>query len=103
MPVLCLAGDGGLMFSPGEIMAAVDESLDITFVVWNNSGFGEIADAMRGAQVPITGCDPTPPRFDHLARAFGLPFTRIGPDPGAFAEALGLPRRGPRMIEIAVR
>ncbi len=42
-PVVCLIGDGGLQFSPGEIRTAVDEKLPITYVVWNNAGFREIA------------------------------------------------------------
>ena len=47
VPVVCLIGDGGLQFSPGELRTALDEKLPITFVVWNNSGFREIAEAMR--------------------------------------------------------
>jgi acetolactate synthase I/II/III large subunit len=44
VPVMCLIGDGGLMFSPGEVLTAVEEGLDITFIVFNNRGFGEIAE-----------------------------------------------------------
>jgi acetolactate synthase-1/2/3 large subunit len=101
-PVVCLTGDGGLMFSPGELMTAVDERLPVTVVVWNNRGFREIAEAMAGAGASVIGCDPTPPDMAALAAAFGLPFARVAADPAALAAALRRPCDGPRMIEVAV-
>lgn len=98
--VLCLTGDGGLMFQPGEMMTAVDERLDITFIVFNNAGFGEIANAMRAADTEVIGCTPTPPVFDHLARAFNLPFDRCAP--ADLAGVVASRKRGPRMIEVTL-
>jgi acetolactate synthase-1/2/3 large subunit len=92
--ILCLIGDGGLMFTPGEVMAAVEEGLNITYLVFNNAGFGEIATAMRDAGAEVLGCTPRPPDFAHLAAAFGLPFARTTP------EAITLGDSGPRMIEV---
>lgn len=97
VPVLCLIGDGGLMFSPGEVLTAVEEGLDITFVVFNNRGFGEIASAMRAAGAEVVGCTPRPPDFEAFAKSCGLSFTRCGA--GEVAPALAA-RGGPRMIEI---
>lgn len=97
--VLCLIGDGGLMFAPGEVLTAVQEGLDITFLVFNNFGFGEIANAMRDAGAEVLGCTPTPPDLDAFARACGLPFARC--TPGNLAQTLGA-QRGPRMIEITL-
>ncbi|HAG27002.1 MAG TPA: hypothetical protein DCK86_09240, partial [Rhodobacter sp.] len=57
-PVICLIGDGGLQFSPGELRTALDENLPIRFVVWNNQGFGEIASAMAEVGAEVIGCDP---------------------------------------------
>jgi acetolactate synthase-1/2/3 large subunit len=90
------------MFSPGELMTAVDERLPVTVVVWNNRGFREIAEAMAGAGASVIGCDPTPPDMAALAAAFGLPFARVAADPAALAAALRRPCDGPRMIEVAV-
>ena len=95
--VVCLTGDGGLMFHPGELMTARDEGLDVDFVVFNNHGFGEIAAAMREAGAEVIGCTPSAPDFEALARAFGLRYTR-GDDEGLPALLAG--GKGPRLIEI---
>lgn len=101
-PVVCLTGDGGLQFSLAELMTARDEGVDVTFVVWNNHGYGEIAEAMAAVGAEVLGCDPTPPDFADLARACGLPHQRITADPAALAQALMQTRatRGPAMIEV---
>jgi len=97
--VLCLIGDGGLMFAPGELLSAVQEKLDITFIVFNNRGFGEIARAMRDAGAEVLGCTPLPPDLEAFARACYLPFTRCTLDTlGAALTSDG----GPRLIEVAL-
>jgi acetolactate synthase I/II/III large subunit len=103
VPVICLIGDGGLQFSPGELRTAVDEALPITFVVWNNAGFREIAEAMRSAQTPIIGCTPSPLRLEPFATACDLPFARVAQDPAALVAALQTPASGPRLIEVQAR
>ncbi|EBA15560.1 hypothetical protein RSK20926_15121 [Roseobacter sp. SK209-2-6] len=101
-PVICIVGDGGAQFSLPELMCAVDEKLPITFVIWNNHGYQEIATSMQDADVKVVGCDPTPPDFEFVARSCGMPFQRIKSDPHMVSEALqqaqGVP--GPRMVEI---
>lgn len=94
--ILCLIGDGGLMFSPGELLTAVEENLNITFIVFNNAGYGEIANAMKAAGAQVLGCTPRPPDFADLARACGLPFTRTTPD------AIDATAPGPRLIEVTL-
>ena len=94
--ILCLIGDGGLMFAPGELMTAVEENLDITFIVFNNAGFGEIAEAMKSAGAQVLGCTPRPPAFADFARAFGLPYTCT------MQANLDATAPGPRMIEVAL-
>lgn len=95
--VVCLTGDGGLMFHPGEMMTARDEGLAVDFVVFNNHGFGEIAAAMHEAGTEIIGCTPSTPDFEALARAFGLGYART--------DDTGLPTvlaggQGSRLIEV---
>ncbi|MEW2912384.1 5-guanidino-2-oxopentanoate decarboxylase [Leisingera sp. JC11] len=87
-PVICIAGDGGAQFSLPEIMAAVDENLPITFMIWNNRGYGEIANSMQDVGVPVVGCDPTPPEFGPVAASFGIPYSRVPMEPQAVAAAL---------------
>ncbi len=98
-PVVCLIGDGGLGFDPAELRVALDEALDVTFVVWNNAAFREIAEAMEAAQTKVVGCAPSPFDMAHLAAACGLPFARVAQDPGALAAALR-GTSGPRLIEV---
>ncbi|MCB6178455.1 5-guanidino-2-oxopentanoate decarboxylase [Rhodobacter sp. Har01] len=102
-PVTCLIGDGGLGFDPAELRVAVDEGLPVTFVVWNNAAFREIAEAMTAAQTPVIGCSPSPFDMSHLAAACGLPFARVPQDPKALAAALRAPCDGPRLIEVQAR
>lgn len=101
-PVICIAGDGGAQFSLPELMSAVDENLPITFVIWNNYGYQEIATSMLAVGVTVLGCDPTPPDFEYVARSCGMPFRRTGPDPSDVAKALQQSdtHDGPRLIEI---
>jgi acetolactate synthase-1/2/3 large subunit len=103
VPVVCLIGDGGLQFSPGELRTAVDEHLPITYVVWNNAGFREIAEAMLQAKVPVLGCAPSPLDMEDFAAACGMPFVQIPQDPTELAEMLATPQDGPRFLEIQVR
>ena len=102
VPVICLIGDGGLQFSPGELRTAVDEALPITFVVWNNAAFFEIAEAMRGANTEVIGCSPSPLRLEPFAAACDLPFASVPEEPEMLAWALSQPSTGPRMIEVRV-
>lgn len=99
-PVICLIGDGGLQFSPGELRTAVDEGLPITFLVWNNAGFREIAENMQDAGIEVIGCTPTPLNMAPFAAACDLPFATIAPDADALRAALTA--RGPSLIEIRV-
>ncbi|MGB5067310.1 MAG: thiamine pyrophosphate-dependent enzyme, partial [Albidovulum sp.] len=103
--VLCLTGDGGAQFTLPELMTAVDEKLPITFLIWNNFGYQEIATSMVAKGVPVLGCDPTPPNFADIARACGIPHRHAAMTPDAVAEALRdlVPNGGPVMIEIDAR
>ncbi|MCE2739158.1 MAG: 5-guanidino-2-oxopentanoate decarboxylase [Rhodobacter sp.] len=101
-PVICLVGDGGLQFSPGELRTALDEKLPVTFVVWNNAGFQEIADAMADAGTEVIGCTPSPLNLRPFAEACDLPFALVPADPDALYQALSARPQGPNLIEIRV-
>jgi acetolactate synthase I/II/III large subunit len=101
-PTICLIGDGGLQFDPAELRVAVDESLPITFLVWNNASYREIAEAMRDAQTEIIGCTPSPLNLAPFAAACDLPFQSVAENPADLHAALTTPHKGPRLIEIRV-
>jgi thiamine pyrophosphate-dependent acetolactate synthase large subunit-like protein len=69
--VLALSGDGGLMFTVGELAAAAQARLAIAVVVVDNSGYGEIRREMAERGDPPLGVDFDSPDFAALGRAMG--------------------------------
>ncbi|MFV8781874.1 5-guanidino-2-oxopentanoate decarboxylase [Microbulbifer sp. SA54] len=100
-PVIGLIGDGGLMFTLGELAAAVEQQLALPILVWNNSGYGEIRDFMDEAAVPQEGVNLRAPDFVALAESFGAAGCRISQaEELAPAIAQAFARKGPTLIEI---
>lgn len=101
-PVVALIGDHGLLYTGQEIATAVEQSLPIIFIVWNNNRLGQIRDEMVERGIPPLGVDLHSPDFCALAEAYGCRASR--PESlKAFAselkETLAL-RDGPRLIEL---
>ena len=88
--VVCLIGDGGAQFTLPELMTAVEEKLPIIFVIWNNSGYLKIANAMREVDVAVVGCHPTPPNFEGIAAANYMPYAKSENTAEALLKALKL-------------
>jgi len=74
--VVCITGDGGAQFTLPEMMTAGDENLPVIFLIWNNFGFQEIADAMTDAHIAPMGCHPRPPKFQYIAQAYDMLYAR---------------------------
>ncbi|APH74648.1 5-guanidino-2-oxopentanoate decarboxylase [Aquibium oceanicum] len=77
VPVVCLAGDGGMQFVLAELGTAMDEKAKVVFVVWNNNGFQEIESAMVEAGIAPVGVRPSAPDFCLAAQAYGMQAERI--------------------------
>lgn len=100
-PVIGLIGDGGLMFTLGELAAAVEQRLALPILVWNNNGYGEIRDFMQQAEVQEEGVNLRAPDFVALAQAFGAEGCRIDKaEQLSEAVANAFSRKGPTLIEI---
>jgi acetolactate synthase-1/2/3 large subunit len=69
--VVCLVGDGGLLFTLGELACAVQERLALAVIVWNNDGYGEIREYMQAKNVAPIGVDLEVPDLLQVARGFG--------------------------------
>jgi thiamine pyrophosphate-dependent acetolactate synthase large subunit-like protein len=98
--VVAICGDGGLMFTIGELMAAVELGLPIALVVVNNRGYGEIkAEMLARGSAPI-GVDLAVPDLLRLAEAFGAHAVRVE-DPAKVGEqvAAAFCRDAPTLIE----
>ena len=70
-PVVCVIGDGGLMFTIQELATAVEHRLPIVIVLWHNDGYGEIRDNFNEFGIPLVGVDLAMPKFLSVARGFG--------------------------------
>jgi len=69
--VLCLVGDGGVMFSIAELASAAQLRIGLPVIVADNGGFGEIRDEMVHRGQETLGVDIPSPDFVGLARAMG--------------------------------
>lgn len=100
-PVVALAGDGGVLFTVQELATARDLGLALPVVVYDNSGFGEIRDAMDESGIPHLGTDVATHDLPTIARGFGCRGVRIGSAQELEAEVrTALDAAGPTVIEL---
>lgn len=100
-PTIAIVGDGGFLFTMQELATAVELGVPLPILVWNNDAFGQIAQGMRGRDIPELGVRQRNPDYLALARAFGAAAVR--PDSlEALGEAIGaaLEAKGPTLIEV---
>jgi acetolactate synthase-1/2/3 large subunit len=103
-PVVVVVGDGGLMFSLGELATAVKYRLPVVVLLMNDDRYGAIKWLQEKMFEGRWGeADLANPDFIALARAFGMRAERV-PDvaalPAALASALGAD--GPTLLEMRV-
>lgn len=70
-PVVCVAGDGALMFSIQELVTAVEQDLDLVVVVVDNGGYKEIEENEAAVDIAPIGVQLKQPDWAALADAFG--------------------------------
>lgn len=100
-PVVALAGDGGVLFTVQELATARDLGLSLPVVVYDNSGFGEIRDAMDESGIPHLGTDVATHDLPAIARGFGCGGVRVGSaDELEAALRTALDAGGPTVIEL---
>lgn len=100
-PVIALVGDGGLMFTLGEIATAREAGVPLAIVIWNNAGYGEIRRYMDAQDVPRLGVDLPAPDFATLAKSLDCYGVRVS-TPAALHQALQASRQapGPTLIDV---
>ena len=101
--VICLAGDGGLQFTLGEMGTAMEVNANLVVLLLNNNGYGEIKSAMLAADVEPVGVDLHTPDFVALALSYGWKAQRFayGVDASILAQAVSI-ASGPTLIELTV-
>ncbi|MFB9165194.1 thiamine pyrophosphate-binding protein [Arthrobacter psychrochitiniphilus] len=70
-PVVCIVGDGALMFAVQELITAVEQRLDLVVVCVDNGGYAEIRSNEADRGIPAVGVDLVQPNWAALATAFG--------------------------------
>ncbi|MET3806872.1 acetolactate synthase-1/2/3 large subunit [Nakamurella sp. UYEF19] len=88
-PVVAVAGDGGVLFTLPELATAVDTGGQLTLVIWDNAGYGEIRDSFDRAAAPRIGTETSAHDLVAIARGFGAAATRVD-TPEIFADELGV-------------
>jgi len=79
--IVCLEGDGGLLFNVQELYTLVANSqLKVRIIIMNNRGYQSIIRSQRRAFGKEFGASAasglSTPRFELLAHAVGIPYTR---------------------------
>ena len=102
--VLAVMGDGGALFTLGELATAVEHDLPVCLVVYNNHSYGiiaEVQDQLCGGR--RFGVDLEQPDFAAVARAFGMSSSRADtPDELEAALRKHLGTGEPSLIEARV-
>jgi acetolactate synthase I/II/III large subunit len=70
-PVVAVVGDGGLLFTIGEMATACQYELPLTLLLWNNHGYGEMRDQMDKLEIGHVGTEGTAHDFAAIAAGFG--------------------------------
>jgi acetolactate synthase-1/2/3 large subunit len=102
-PVVCLLGDGALMFAVQEFITAVEQGVDLPIICVNNGGYGEIRQNMADRGIEPVGVDLTQPDWVRLAEGFGLTaFSVESLDDlgGVVTNALAV--KGPSLIHLTI-
>ncbi len=100
-PVVCVTGDGGILFTIGELASAVEAKAGIAILLWNNEGYKTISDYMIKDQIDPVGCIEFVPDFLMIAKGFGCEAVRVE-TPADLTEALKMAhgRDVPTLIEV---
>jgi acetolactate synthase I/II/III large subunit len=98
VPVLAISGDGGAMYSLGDLATARQHDLPLTWLIVDDGGYGILREYMEGTFGRSYGTELDRPDFVAVAESFGIPgrhttVERLADD---LAEALGTP--GPTVV-----
>jgi thiamine pyrophosphate-dependent acetolactate synthase large subunit-like protein len=103
-PALSIQGDGGFLYTSGELNTAVRHRIPLVALVLNNSCHGsEKAQQKNNFAERYVGVDLENPRFDKLAEVYGARgFYVTRPDEIGDAVTAAFKSGGPAVIEIPV-
>lgn len=105
-PVLCFTGDGSLLMNLQELATAAEEGVDVKILLLNNGHLGLVRQQQQlfyGGRYQASRFHAEPD-FAALARAFGMPATRLDDAAGDPRDALAaaLATQGPCLIDVPI-
>lgn len=101
-PVVCLLGDGALMFAIQELMTAVEQHLDIAIICVDNGGYGEIRQNERDRGISDVAVNLVQPDWVKLAEAFGATAFSATVDSLADTVTEALKTSGPSLVHLKI-
>ena len=102
--VIAIEGDGGSMFTIAELAAAVQAKVQVTLIIVDNGGYGEIRNEMADRGDEPSGVVLSGPDFPALARAMGARGVHVdGEDALLSALHQADEHAGPTLIHITER
>lgn len=101
-PVVCLLGDGALMFSIQELMTAVELELDLPIICVDNGGYGEIRQGMVDRDIDPLAVDLKQPDWVQLAESFGATGLPATMDSLASTVEQALSISGPSLVHLRI-
>jgi acetolactate synthase-1/2/3 large subunit len=73
VPVLAVSGDGGAMYSLGDLATARQHDLGLVWLIVDDGGYGILREYMEGTFGRSYGTELERPDFVAVAEAFGIP------------------------------
>jgi acetolactate synthase-1/2/3 large subunit len=105
-PVICMEGDGSLMFNIHELQTVLYHKLPIKLFIYNNNGYYSIRVTHLNffkkeyASGPNTGLSL--PNFEKLIKAWGFPYVKIASDKDLYKVKGVINHKGPIVCELMI-
>ncbi|WP_410610642.1 thiamine pyrophosphate-binding protein [Amycolatopsis sp. lyj-109] len=97
-PALAVSGDGGAMYGVAELATAVQHSLDVTWLIIDDGGYGVLREYLTDAFGHTTATELARPDFVALASSFGVPARLSSLDTVGADLAAALRTPGPSVV-----
>lgn len=101
-PVVCLLGDGALMFAIQELMTAVEQELDLPIICVDNGGYGEIRQNERECGIAPVAVNLKQPDWVKLAEGFGATGFEATLDNLGETVTRALTTKGPSVVHLKI-
>jgi acetolactate synthase-1/2/3 large subunit len=97
-PVLAVSGDGGAMYGIAEIVTAVQNEVNVTWLIVNSGGYGVLETYMNDSYGVASAVDLVTPDFEALATACGASAVTVDPAGLEAALAAAVGNRGVNIV-----